>query len=167
MAPARRDGVGQGRGGSRGRDDDAGRGGRDGGPRPVGQDGDSRDGARPRGGPGRRGDAGPPAGATRLFVSAGRRAGMRPQDLVGAITGESRLSGRDIGAIDVADGFSLVDVPERAADDVVRALRSAKIRGRDVTVRRDRDGRPSAVDGGRGGSGAARRKPRARAGGGG
>ena len=78
------------------------------------------------------------AGTTRLFVGAGRASGVRPQDLVGAITGESYLSGRDIGAIEIADRFSLVEVPESAADDVVAALRKTSIKGRKATVRRER-----------------------------
>src|SRR5579875_1422200 len=78
------------------------------------------------------------AGTTRLFVGTGRCAGVRPQDLVGAITGESYLSGRDIGAIEIADRFSLVEVPESAADDVVAALRQASIKGKRATVRRER-----------------------------
>jgi ATP-dependent RNA helicase DeaD len=81
---------------------------------------------------------GPTAGTTRLFVGTGRAAGVRPQDLVGAITGKSYLSGRDIGTIEIADRFSLVEVPEAAADDVVAALRQAGIRGRTATVRRER-----------------------------
>jgi ATP-dependent RNA helicase DeaD len=75
---------------------------------------------------------------TRLFVGLGRSAGMRPQDLVGAIAGESSLRGKDIGAIEISDRFSLVDVPATAADDVIKALRGAIIRGRKATVRRDR-----------------------------
>jgi ATP-dependent RNA helicase DeaD len=87
----------------------------------------------------RRSGSGPGPGMTRLFVGLGRDAGVRPQDLVGAITGESRLRGNQIGAIQVADRFSLVEVPDADADDVVRALRGAMIRGRKATVRRDRD----------------------------
>jgi ATP-dependent RNA helicase DeaD len=75
---------------------------------------------------------------TRLFVGAGRQAGIRPQDLVGAITGESRLQGRDIGAIEIADRFSLVEVPEGAADDVIAALRGSTIKGKRAKVRRER-----------------------------
>jgi ATP-dependent RNA helicase DeaD len=78
------------------------------------------------------------AGTTRLFVGSGRSAGIRPQDLVGAITGESHLSGRDIGAIEIADRFSLVEVPESEADDVVAALRQSSIKGRRITIRRER-----------------------------
>ncbi|NED99711.1 DEAD/DEAH box helicase [Phytoactinopolyspora halotolerans] len=78
-------------------------------------------------------------GMTRIFVGGGRHAGVRPQDLVGAIAGESQLSGREIGAIDIADRFSLVEVPESAADDVIAALRRTTIKGRKITVRRERD----------------------------
>ncbi len=77
-------------------------------------------------------------GTTRLYISVGRDAAGRPQDLVGAITGESHLSGSDIGAIEIAQRFSLVDVPEDAAAEVIEALRGAKIRGRRATVRRER-----------------------------
>jgi ATP-dependent RNA helicase DeaD len=78
------------------------------------------------------------AGTTRLFVGTGRSSGIRPQDLVGVITGKSYLSGRDIGAIEIADQFSLVEVPESAADDVVAALHQASIKGRRTSVRRER-----------------------------
>jgi ATP-dependent RNA helicase DeaD len=78
------------------------------------------------------------AGTTRLFVGTGRSAGVRPQDLVGVIARKSRLSGREIGAIEIADRFSLVEVPETAADEVVAALRQVSIKGRKTTVRRER-----------------------------
>lgn len=80
----------------------------------------------------------PGPGSARLFLGLGRRAGIRPQDLVGAIAGESRLSGRDVGAIVIADRFSLVEVPAEAADEVIDALRRGTIRGKKPTVRRDR-----------------------------
>ena len=81
----------------------------------------------------------PKAGTTRLFVSAGRAAGVRPQDIVGALANESSLSGRDIGAIQIHERHALVEVPEHAADDVLRSLRGATtLKGRRANVRRDR-----------------------------
>jgi len=77
-------------------------------------------------------------GVTRLFIGAGRAAGIRPSDLVGAIANEAGLRGADIGAIQVADGFSLVEVPEGAADQVIRSLRAATVKGQKVVVRRER-----------------------------
>jgi ATP-dependent RNA helicase DeaD len=78
------------------------------------------------------------SGVTRLFFGIGRQAGLRPQDLVGAIAGESGLSAREIGAIQITDRFSLVEVPETAADMVIAAMQRASIRGRRPTVRRER-----------------------------
>ena len=74
----------------------------------------------------------------RLFVAAGRRAGIRPGDLVGAIAGESGLESRAIGAIEINDAFSLVEVPRDRADDVIAALRRTKLRGQKVTIRHER-----------------------------
>jgi ATP-dependent RNA helicase DeaD len=95
----------------------------------------------PGGGPGGPGGArgrGPSGPTTRLYVALGRRAGIRPQDLVGAITGESDLTGRQIGAIEIQDRFSLVEVPVDAADRVVIALRGSTIKGKKANVRRER-----------------------------
>ena len=75
---------------------------------------------------------------TRLFVGAGRRAGIRPGDLVGAIAGEAGVESRAIGAIDISENFSLIEVPDELADDIIAALRGAKLRGAKVTVRRER-----------------------------
>ena len=91
-----------------------------------------------RGGPSRKPQRGGSGPATRLFVGLGRTAGVRPQDLVGAIAGETSLSGKDIGAIEIADRFSLVEVPDSAAEEVIRALRATTIKGRKATVRRER-----------------------------
>jgi len=74
----------------------------------------------------------------RLFVGAGRQAGIRPGDLVGAITGETGLDARAIGAIEINDKFSLVEVVANRAEDVIAALRGTKLRGQKVTVRRER-----------------------------
>jgi len=75
----------------------------------------------------------------RLFIGAGRQAGIRPADLVGAITNEAGVRSKDLGAIEIADRFSLVEVPAEIADAVVTAMRKATLRGQKVTVRRDRD----------------------------
>ena len=76
--------------------------------------------------------------AVRLFIGAGRAAGIRPGDLVGAITGEAGIASRDLGAIEIADRFSLIDVPESRAEEIMAALRATTLRGKKVTVRRDR-----------------------------
>ncbi|SHH33653.1 ATP-dependent RNA helicase DeaD [Geodermatophilus nigrescens] len=76
--------------------------------------------------------------SVRLFIGAGRSAGVRPGDLVGAIAGETGLRGRDVGAIEIAERFSLVEVPAAAAEEVIAALKASSVKGKKVTVRRDK-----------------------------
>jgi len=86
-----------------------------------------------------RGRITPDWGVTRLYIGAGRRAGVRPGDLVGAIANEVGVDARAIGAIQIADTHSIVEVPDEIADEIVRALRATTIQGRRVPVRRDRN----------------------------
>ena len=74
----------------------------------------------------------------RLYIGVGRQGGIRPSDLVGAITNEAGVEGRRIGAIQIADGYSLVEVPEAMAEQIITALKQATLRGKKVPVRRDR-----------------------------
>ncbi len=74
------------------------------------------------------------AGMERLFVRAGRRDGIRAGDLVGAIANEAHISGRDIGAIEIHDKFSFVDVPRADARRIIDALGRSGVRGRPVRV---------------------------------
>jgi ATP-dependent RNA helicase DeaD len=73
-----------------------------------------------------------------VYVGAGRKMGIRPGDLVGAIANEAGIDARAIGAIEIADRFSLVEVPDAAIDAVVDALRGTTIKGKRVVVRRDK-----------------------------
>jgi ATP-dependent RNA helicase DeaD len=75
---------------------------------------------------------------TRIFIGGGRTGGIRPQDLVGAITGESHITGKDIGAIQISDRFSLVEVPDKDADQVIAALKAGTIKGKKTVVRREK-----------------------------
>jgi ATP-dependent RNA helicase DeaD len=75
---------------------------------------------------------------TRIYIGLGRSSGIRPADLVGAITNEAKVESRLIGAIDIADAFSLVEVGNGVVDDIITALRNTKLRGKPMKARRDR-----------------------------
>jgi ATP-dependent RNA helicase DeaD len=75
---------------------------------------------------------------TQLFIGMGRAGGLRPKDLVGAITGEAGIDAHQIGSIQITERFSLVEVADPVADQVLQALRAGTIRGKKVTVRLDR-----------------------------
>ncbi len=92
----------------------------------------------PAGKPGRKAKGQPAGDSTRLFFSVGRSASVTPKDLVGAIANEGGISGRQIGAIEVTENFSLVDVPSASAEGVIKAMRSTRIKGRKATIRLER-----------------------------
>ena len=82
------------------------------------------------------------SGATaKLYVGLGRKAGIRPQDLVGAIANESGISGRDIGDIKVSDQFSIVEVPSGEMDNILKSMSNVSIRGKKANIRLYRDER--------------------------
>ncbi|MGC4108463.1 MAG: DEAD/DEAH box helicase [Thermomicrobiales bacterium] len=73
-------------------------------------------------------------GMTRLFINIGRTLRVRPQDIVGAIANEAGVPGRAIGAIDIHDTYTFVDVPTDAAQRVIEVLSASSIKGRPVNV---------------------------------
>jgi ATP-dependent RNA helicase DeaD len=90
---------------------------------------DERDGRRRR----RRDRSfGPERGMTRLYIDVGRDDGVRPADIVGAIANEAGIPGRAIGAIELFERFSFVEVPNNHTDRVMRALKRTTIRGRKI-----------------------------------
>lgn len=77
---------------------------------------------------------------TRVFVGAGREAGVGRRDLLAAFGDMAGLGPREIGSIDVADRFSLVEVPGELIEYAVDALQGVRLKGRTVPVRKDRSG---------------------------
>ena len=75
------------------------------------------------------------AGMVRVYVGAGREAGIRPGDLVGAIANEAKVNSNVIGAIHIEERFSIVDVPEAMAKGIIDVLGRSRIKGRKVAVR--------------------------------
>ena len=100
---------------------------------PASDRGRDRD-RKPSGRPSRGG-----ADMAKLYIAAGRQAGIRPQDLVGAIANEAGVPGSSIGAIQITDRFSLVEVPEESAEHVIKMLKQSNLRGKKVMIRRERE----------------------------
>ncbi|HEY0426497.1 MAG TPA: DEAD/DEAH box helicase [Pyrinomonadaceae bacterium] len=72
---------------------------------------------------------------TRLFVDVGRRDGVSAGDIVGAIANEGNVPGKAIGAIDIYDRFTLVDVPSEFTAQVLEQMRNSRIRSQKANVR--------------------------------
>ncbi len=93
-------------------------------------------GARP--GASEEGDAARPW--VRLFISLGSKDAAGPGDILGAITGEAGVDGDRVGRIDIKDTFSLVEIDERVARDVIRSMNGITVKGRSIRVDYDRKG---------------------------
>jgi ATP-dependent RNA helicase DeaD len=91
------------------------------------RDGGSRDG-------GNRPERVREANMTRLFLNLGKKDRIRPNDIVGAIAGETGIQGRSIGGIDIYDNFSFVDVPSKDADQVINGMKNNTIKGKSVSM---------------------------------
>lgn len=75
-----------------------------------------------------------PADATWLFISLGQKAGVRPQDIVGAIANEADVPASRVGDIVVGEENTRVQVPTPDAPRIIDALRQTKLRGRKFFV---------------------------------
>ncbi|MEO5954585.1 MAG: DEAD/DEAH box helicase [Nitrospiraceae bacterium] len=74
-------------------------------------------------------------GMAKVYIGAGREAGIRAGDLVGAIANEAGLNSSSIGAVEIMDRFSLVEVPEVMAREIIETLSRTRIKGQKVGVR--------------------------------
>jgi ATP-dependent RNA helicase DeaD len=70
-----------------------------------------------------------------LAFSVGKDDGVRPADLVGAITGEAGVTSRDLGAIRINADFSTVEVSKPVAETVLKVMKGKTIRGERVDVK--------------------------------
>ena len=67
----------------------------------------------------RRQESGP---MSRLHIDVGQAHDVTPRALVGAITGESGIPGRSVGAIDIQNNFSIVEISAELAAHVLATL---------------------------------------------
>lgn len=80
------------------------------------------------------GDTGAEEGMVRLFINIGKKQGIRPGDILGAIAGESGIPGNLVGSIDLYDKYTFVEVPRDVASDVLDAMKNVKIKGKAINV---------------------------------
>ncbi|RHA40725.1 DEAD/DEAH box helicase [Cellulomonas rhizosphaerae] len=76
-------------------------------------------------------------GPARWRVAVGHRDGVQPGALVGALTGEGGLTGKDVGKIDIFGSFSLVDIPGGLTAEAMDRLSRTRVAGRPLRIRQD------------------------------
>jgi ATP-dependent RNA helicase DeaD len=80
------------------------------------------------------GNTGGKKGMVRLFVNIGRAQKIRPEDIVRSFAEEADIAGNLIGAIDIYDKFTFVEVPNDVAERVVAAMHKNTIKGYKINV---------------------------------
>ncbi|GFZ34192.1 RNA helicase [Clostridium zeae] len=83
---------------------------------------------------GREGGQSREEGMVRMFVNIGRDKNLKPEHLVRAIASEVGIPGRSIGAIDIYEKYTFVEVPEQYSNDVLDVMNKVKINGVRVNV---------------------------------
>jgi ATP-dependent RNA helicase DeaD len=74
---------------------------------------------------------------TALFVNLGEKDGVRPQELVAAVTSASGIPGSQVGKVEVRDNHSIVEIAASVAELVAGKLTGSVVRGRRVQARVD------------------------------
>ena len=71
----------------------------------------------------------------RLFINIGKKDKIKPANILGAIAGESGMPGKLVGAIDMMDNYTFVDVPAIHAEKILKVMNdNVQIKGRRVNV---------------------------------
>jgi len=78
-----------------------------------------------------------PAMAT-LQIDGGKKQKVRPGDILGALTGEDGILGKQVGKIQVSDNWAYVAVNRDVANEALAKISRGKMKGRSFRVRRIR-----------------------------
>jgi len=71
-----------------------------------------------------------------LCINAGRKNKVRPGDILGALTANNKLSGKQIGKIDIFDRIAYVAVEKTISSQAIKILSDGKIKGRKYRARK-------------------------------
>ena len=100
----------------------------------------------------------PDEGKQRFRIEVGHVHGVKPGNIVGAIANEANIDSKHIGAIEIYDNFSTVDLPQGMPADTRQTLQGTRVAGQRLALREWSD-KPPAKGKGKG-PGAGKGKPR-------
>lgn len=75
-------------------------------------------------------------GMIRVKLNVGKKHNIRPGHIVGAIAGETGITGDLIGEIEIKKNMTFVDVPDDVAEDVVKIMNKNHINGNRLEVKK-------------------------------
>ncbi|MDQ2086852.1 DEAD/DEAH box helicase [Herbivorax sp. ANBcel31] len=81
-------------------------------------------------------DTNVPDGMVRLYMDIGRNNKVQPRHIVESIASSTGLPGKLIGAINIFDKFSFVDVPGKYVPQVLKSMKDNTVKGRKVVIQK-------------------------------
>ena len=79
------------------------------------------------------------SGMTRYRLAVGKRDGVRPGNIVGAVANEAGIEGNSIGPIQIYQSYTTIDLPADLSRDAQEILREAWVSGRQLKLQPARD----------------------------
>ncbi|MCR4436088.1 MAG: DEAD/DEAH box helicase [Clostridiales bacterium] len=79
-------------------------------------------------------DTGTEKGMVRLFINIGRNNNIQPGHIIESIATSTSLPGKLIGAIDIFDRYTFVDVPREYAPEVLESMKNYTINGKKINI---------------------------------
>ena len=70
----------------------------------------------------------------KIFLNIGKKDCIKAKDIVGSMSANTAISGKEIGKINVLDNFSFVELPSEYLEEVLRGMKGKKIKGKEVNV---------------------------------
>ena len=70
----------------------------------------------------------------RFFINIGSISKVQPRNIIEAIASSTSLPGKYIGAINIFDKYSFVEVPREYAAEVLATMKNGKINGRKINI---------------------------------
>lgn len=87
-------------------------------------------------------DSGAKEGMVRLFINVGSNNKVQPKHIVESIASSTSLPGKLIGAIDIFDRFTFVEVPKEYSVEVMEAMKNYNLKGKKIVIQRSNKKRP-------------------------
>ena len=70
-----------------------------------------------------------------LCIDGGKKAKIRPGDILGALTGDAGLAGSEVGKIDLFDTHAYVAIRQASANKALKCLQQGKLKGKNCKAR--------------------------------
>lgn len=71
-------------------------------------------------------------GNVKLFLNLGKKDKIMIKDIVGSITANTAISGKEIGNIKLLDNFSFVSVPKELVEELIKNMSGKQIKGKEA-----------------------------------